>query len=470
MYPSFSFFLFLLSLLVVLMINPYDRYVSDNSSSPDHAPSRTPISFSLKAAPVVSITAASAISTGQENRSPMSCIPFPSTPFLIPSTQTCRDAMYIPCPGDLSTSEQAAHIPSTCSHRRHRSSSGLMSVQQRDPRPLATLNSESRANVGYVDFGKSAAVLSITSSGTVSRVGNNHLGKTLAAARQRRLQQLDRKRNPSMVTKKQAKKASMDAKFLITLHHSITWHIENRSDAKGLSFLSPSDPELPAILTIRKSPSSRITRARRSRRAPCPTNLPISNPKGPDHSSGPQIRSPCEWDADVPGPDSFPDSVRPIHSKSVFAFSSAHSRSGYHDDASDRRCTSYETSRSDREATSLWESHVEEGLSGVQEVPFVSALLMNSFPRSLRHVCFGFRRDFIYGSYPPPRSQRLVVCFILNLRLNDSTSPRPCPKFSFTNLIQSTSFFLFFFIAFLYSSTTFTFASYSSVNLVCLLP
>lgn len=228
-----------LSLLVVLMINPYDRYASDNT------PSRSRISFSRKAAPVVSITATSAISTGRENRSPASSIPFPSTPLSI-STQTCGDALYIqvPFPGDpVSTPEQTAHMPSTCPHRRQRSNSGLMCIQLRDPRPLATLNCESRANVGYVDFGKSTPVLSITSSGTVSRVDNDRLGKTLAAARQRRLQQLDWKRNPSMVTKKQAKKAAMDAKFLIALHHSITWHIENRSDAKGLSPFCPWDPE-----------------------------------------------------------------------------------------------------------------------------------------------------------------------------------------------------------------------------------
>jgi hypothetical protein len=225
------------SLLVVLMINPYDRYV------PDNAPSRPPISFSPKAAPVVSITATFAISTGRENRSPASSIPFPSTPLSI-STQTSSDAFYVPFPGDpVSTPEQTAHIPSTCPHRRQRSNSGLMCIQQRDPRPLATLNCESRANVGYVDFGKSTPVLSITSSGTVSRVDNDRLGKTLAAARQRRLQQLDRKRNPSMATKKQAKKAAMDANFLIALHHSITWHIENRSDAKGRSLFCPLGPE-----------------------------------------------------------------------------------------------------------------------------------------------------------------------------------------------------------------------------------
>ena len=274
------------------MINPYDRYVSDNSSFPDNAPSRTRISFSRKAAPVVSITTTSAVSIGQENRSPTSCIPFPSTPLPTPSTESCRDAMYVPCPGDLlSTPEQRVHVPSTCSHYRRRSNSGLMSIQRRGPRPLATLNSGPRSGVGCIDLGKSTAVLAITSSGVVSRVDNDHLGKTLATARQRRLQQLDRKRNTSMITKRQAKKASMDAKFLITLHHSITWHIENRSNAKGRSFFS-SDLERSGILTISKSPPPRITRVRRSRRPPCPTNTPTSNSKGPDHSSGPQIRSP----------------------------------------------------------------------------------------------------------------------------------------------------------------------------------
>jgi hypothetical protein len=206
------------------MINPYDRY----ASSPDHTPSRTRISFSRKAAPVVSITTTSAISTGQENRSPTSRVPFPST-------QPGRDAMCIPRPDDLPpTPEQAEGVPSAYSHRRQRSNSGLTSTQHRNPRPFATLNSQSHASVGCIDFGKSAPVLSITSSGTVSRV--DYLSKTLATARQRRLQQLDRKRNGSIVTKKQTKKASIDARFLINLHHSITWHIENRPDENGWSF------------------------------------------------------------------------------------------------------------------------------------------------------------------------------------------------------------------------------------------
>jgi hypothetical protein len=219
------------------IINPYDRYVSDNSSSPDNAPSRTRISFSRKAAPVVSITPTSAISTGQENRSPTSCVPFPSSS-QIPSTESCRDAMYIPRPVDLfSTTGQPENVPSTHLYYRQRSNSGPMSTQQRSGRPLATLNSESRAKGGSIDLGKSTAVLSITASGTVSRVDHDYLNKTLASARQRRLLQIDRKRSPPMVTRKQTKKASVDSKFLITLHHSITWHIENRSDQKGPSIL-----------------------------------------------------------------------------------------------------------------------------------------------------------------------------------------------------------------------------------------
>ena len=225
----------LFSSWLMIMINPYDRYVSDNSSD-NNTPSRTRISFSRKAAPVVSITTTSAISIGQENRSPTSCIPFPSTPLPISAAQSPRDAMYIPCPSDLSTPEQTAHIPSTCSHHRRRSNSGLVSIQRRDPRLFAALNFEPRASVGCIDLGKSTAVLAITSSGIVSRVENGHIGKTLANARQRRLQQLDRKRNTSMITKRQTKKASMDAKFLITLHHSITWHIENRANLKGRFF------------------------------------------------------------------------------------------------------------------------------------------------------------------------------------------------------------------------------------------
>lgn len=224
-------------LAVMHIINPYDRYASDNSSSPDNALSRPRISFSRKAAPVVSITHTSAVSTGQENRTPTSCVPFPLSP-QITSTETCRDAMYIPRPNDLfSTSERPEGVPLTQSRCRQRSNSGSMSIEQRSSRPLATLNSGSRAGVGSIDLGKSTPVLSITSSGTVSRADHGHLSETLAIARQRRLQQLDRKRNASMVTRRQTKKASVDSKFLITLHHSITWHIENRSDQKGPSSL-----------------------------------------------------------------------------------------------------------------------------------------------------------------------------------------------------------------------------------------
>ena len=223
------------SLLLMLIINPYDRYTSGNPSSPDNTPSRTRISFSRKAAPVVSITPTSAISTGQENRSPTSSVPFPSSPPQIPSTESCPNVMSIPCPGDL-LPELPGCVQPTSVHRRQRSNSGLTaSVQQWSPRPLAT--SQSRAlNPRYmIDLGKSTPILSITSSGTVSRLDHDHLGKTLATSRQRKLQQLHRKRSASMVTKKQTKKASMDSKFLIMLHHSITWHIGNRSDGKGLS-------------------------------------------------------------------------------------------------------------------------------------------------------------------------------------------------------------------------------------------
>ena len=234
-YPFFFLFFHPLSLVVMLMINPYDRYVSGSSSS-DDPPSRTRISFSRKAAPVVSITTTSAISTGKENRSPTSCIPFPTAPPPISSTENCRDVLHISCPGEpLFSPELMEDMPSTHSHRRQRSNSGLMSFRQRNPRPLATLNSGSRASVGCIDLGKSTPILSITSSGTVSTVDNDHLSKTLATARQRRFQQFDRKRNALTLTKRQTKKASMDAKFLIILHYSITWHIENRSDVKGPS-------------------------------------------------------------------------------------------------------------------------------------------------------------------------------------------------------------------------------------------
>jgi hypothetical protein len=230
-YPSFLFFL--PSLRVMPIINLYDRYVSP--TSPENTPSRRRFSFSRKAAPVVSITTASATSTGQENHSPTSCIPFPSTPLPTPA-QTCRDAIYFPFQIDpLSTPDPTERTPSTHTHRRQRSNSGLISIHQRNPRPLAPLNSESRATGGCIDLGKSTAALSITSSGVVSKVDSDHLRKTLSAARQKRLQQLDRKRNPSMVTKKQSKKATADAKFLLTLHHSITWHIETKSDEKGQS-------------------------------------------------------------------------------------------------------------------------------------------------------------------------------------------------------------------------------------------
>ena len=210
---------------LMFMINPYDRYVSDDSSPSDNPPSSRRISFSRKAAPVVSITTASATSTGQENHSPTSCIPFPST------LQTCHDAMCIP-----SALEPMECTPPPHLHHRQRSNSGLMPIQRRNHRRPSAVNSGSRSSVGRIDLGKSTAVLSITSSGAVSRVDGDHMVKTLTTARQRRSQQLDRKRNASMVPKKQTRKASMDSKFLITLHHSITWHIENRSDAKGRSF------------------------------------------------------------------------------------------------------------------------------------------------------------------------------------------------------------------------------------------
>ena len=218
------------------IINPYDRYVSDNSPSPDNAPSRTRISFSRKAAPVVSITPTSAISTGQENRSPTSCVPFPSSP-KIPSTEPCRrDAMYIPRPVDpFSTPGQPESLRPTHLHYRQRSNSGPTSTQPRSGRPLATLNSGSRVRGGSIDLGKSTAVLSITASGTVSRVDHDQINNALTISRRGRLLQLDRKRSPSTVTRKQTKKAPVDSKFLITLHHSITWHIENRSDQKGPS-------------------------------------------------------------------------------------------------------------------------------------------------------------------------------------------------------------------------------------------
>jgi len=225
-YVPFLPLLLHLSPFVMLTITPYDRYAPDNSSR-ESTPPRRRISFSRKAAPVLSIVTASATSTGQENRSPTNCIPFPSTSPPISSAHTCLDAMYIP-----STLEPAEHTSSAHSHRRQRSNSGLMSIQQIKPRSLATLNSVSRATIGCIDLGKSTAVLSITSSGAVTRADNDYLSKTLATARQRRLLQLDRKRNVSMVTKKQTK-TTIDAKFLITLHHSITWHIENRSDVEG---------------------------------------------------------------------------------------------------------------------------------------------------------------------------------------------------------------------------------------------
>ena len=142
----------------------------------------------------------------------------------------------------------------------------------------------------------------------------------------------------------------------------------------------------PGILTIRKSPSARIKRPRRSRWSPRSTNIPTSNAKGSGRSSGPQIRSPFKWDAHVPSSGSFPHNARHVRSKSVFVFSSVSSRSGCYDDSADRGCTSYEASRSVHEVASLPEPHLEEGRSGVQEVPIVSALLMSSFS-----VIFVFR-------------------------------------------------------------------------------
>ena len=393
------------------MTNPYDRYVSDNPSSPGKTPSRRRISFSRKAAPVVSITATSATSTGQDENNPISCIPFPSTP----PTPACHDddAVYISFPGDLlSAPDPTERTQPACPHRRQRSNSGLIPTQHSNPRPLATLNSDSsRATVGSIDLGKSTAALSITSSGDVSRASNDYLTRSLATAYQRRLQQ-DRKRNPSMVTKKQTKKASIDAKFLITLHHSITWHIENRSDAKGQPPL-PQDPDPQGILTIGKSPSLRVTRARRLGRAPRSTNLPISSTKGPDPSSGPQTRSPCEWGPGVSGPR-----IRRARPQPAFPLSVTRSRPGYHDDATDRRCASYEASGSSNEATSSEEPSGVESLDGVQEVALISALLMFSF------------RVAVYSSYPPHS------CCLFHTRF---TTPRLVPFTTLSNVLTHDS-------------------------------
>jgi len=439
-YP-FSLFFLPLSLVLMLMINPYDRYVSDNSSS-DNSPSRTRISFSRKAAPVVSLTTTSATSTGQENRSPTSCVPFPSTPLPVSPTETCRDALYIPCPGEpLFSPELTEHIPSTRPHRRLRSNSGLISIQQRKPRPLATLNSESRASVGCIDLGKSNAVLSITASGTVSRVDNNPLSKILAISRQRRIQQL---RNPSMITKRQAKKASMDAKFLIILHHSITWHIENRSDVEGpsLFIIFVLDPWRSGILTIGKSPSTRITRARRSRRAPRPKNIPTPNAKGPDRSSGPQIRSSCEWGVDVPSPDPFPHNVRPVRSKSVFPLSSASSRSGHHDDASDRRRASYETSGSSHEDNSPQEPHRKQDPSRVKQVALVPALLTSSHPYPSPRF-FWFLSGFRVSLFPPFNPRCLFHPRFTTQRLDPFTTPSKVTYYEPHPIHQALSLFFF---------------------------
>ena len=142
------------------------------------------------------------------------------------------------------------------------------------------------------------------------------------------------------------------------------------------------DPARPGILTIRKSPSSRITRVRRSRRAPRPKDLATSNAKGSDHSSGPQIRSSYERGVDVSSADPFPHNVRRVRSKSVFAFSSARSRSGHHDDAADCRCAPYETSRSSHEDKPPQEPHGEEDPNRAKEVALVPELLTSSHPYS----------------------------------------------------------------------------------------
>jgi len=93
---------------------------------------------------------------------------------------------------------------------------------------------------------------------------------------------------------------------------------------------------------------------------------------------------------------------------------------------------------------------------------------MSSLPPHFRCSCLfrslsGFHLRLLSSSY---YSRRFVICFILDLRLNDTTHLRPYPKFSFTKPAQSTKH-LFSFIAFLYPYATFTFPSYSLADLVC---
>jgi len=136
-------------------------------------------------------------------------------------------------------------------------------------------------------------------------------------------------------------------------------------------------PERLETLTIWECPSLRIKRVRRARWAPRPTNIPTSNAKRADRSSGPQTRRPRERVPNVPSADSSPY-IRYATFRSVFAYSSAHSRSGYYDNAPDRRCASYEASRSSHATASPQEPRGKEGFNDVQEVALISILLIIS--------------------------------------------------------------------------------------------
>lgn len=133
-------------------------------------------------------------------------------------------------------------------------------------------------------------------------------------------------------------------------------------------------PERPGILTIRKYPSHRITGVGYTRWAPRPANFSTSNAKGSSPPPGLRIRT-CEWDPNVPSPTSIPH-VRLFRAKFMRASPGARPRSGCNDNASDRRCPSYEASRSVHEAISPKEPRGEQRFDDGQEVPLVSTLLM----------------------------------------------------------------------------------------------
>jgi hypothetical protein len=206
-------------------------------------------------------------------------------------------------------------------------------------------------------------------------------------------------------------------------------------------------PERPEILTIRKFPSHRITRIKRSRWAPRPTYFPTSNAKGTNTSPGIRIRT-YEGESHVPCTTSIP------HVRLVRATSGPRSRFGCNDDAPDCRCTSYEASGSVHEVASPQKLGCQERLDGGQEVPIVSALLIcSSLPTLLKPSLLWFLSGFPFATLVTP------TCCLF--RLYDFMT-RPVHEPISTHQVS------LFFIASLNPHTA-TFATYLPVDLVCII-